>query len=122
VRRKQKNYSLNLSYPAFISFSAGIYKIRVGSFTTLALASSAAKSFTTSSGLTATAVGNESNTFTVVDMNTGKIVFEFCPVSINTFSIKPIATGSQKTKIKNASTYYYGDFEFFKNSLENLIL
>lgn len=118
---QSKINSLGLSSTAFITYTGGAYKIRVGNYSTLSTASTAAKNFS-SSTITAAAVGNEANTFTVVDMNTGKIVFEFCPTSINTFAVKPKAISSEKTKIKNGGTNYYGDFEFFKNSLGKLNL
>jgi len=93
-------------HEAFVACQGGNYVVRVGHYTNLAAANSAAQ--TANFGVTAIAMGNGATTITIVDTVTGTILFEFD----GTLGILPVGTETQ-TWFKGNK--YYGGFEYSRN-------
>lgn len=94
-------------HEAFPAWQNGCYVVRVGHYTNLAAANSAAQ--TNAVGEAAIAMGNSPTTITVVNTVSGKILFELD----GTLGISPRGTNTV-TWFKGYK--YYGGFEYSRNS------
>lgn len=97
----------------FLAYANGQYSVRVGAYATRAEAEQKTSEFASAlSGLSPSAVGEEYNGYTLVDMNTGEICFE---VTLNEYypAIYPIQkTGESFQFIKTTGIYYPGALEY----------
>lgn len=94
-------------HAAFPAWQNGRFVVRVGHYTNLAAANSAAQS--NAIGTPAIAMGNAATTITVVNTVSGKILFEFD----GTLGIKPLG----EVPITWFKGYkYYGGFEYSRNA------
>lgn len=98
----------------FIAFVGGKWRVRIGNYPGAKEAENAISTVSSVIGeKPLQAVGGSRTGYTVVDMNTGNIVFEFNSGSLKqALAVRAKKVGDQPTKLKNGSTYYYGDFEF----------
>lgn len=94
-------------HDAFAAWQNGEYVVRVGNYTNLAAANSAAQTVNLGEG--AAAMGNGATTITVVDTVTGSILFEFD----GTLGIAPVGN-APITWFKGYK--YYGSFEYSRNA------
>lgn len=99
---------------AFVAWVGGCYRVRVGSYLSADAANNSAGNLSPAlAGQPLAVVGGSPTCLTVVDMNTGKIVFEFDNLGSNAaLAVKARPVMGQQPTLKNGSTYYYGDFEF----------
>jgi len=103
----------------FVAWSDGKYVLRGDYFSSLDNASAACQSVADRCGYSARAVGAGANTLTVINMNTGEILFEYYDTASRALAVRPQGGGRSET-MKNASSYYYGAFEFFRQGDGNI--
>lgn len=98
----------------FVTYFDEVYRVRIGSFSSLDAATNAIPEISSVlNGQPLAAVGGSPTGYTIVDMNTGKIIFEFDSKNSNiALAVRAQKVSSQSPMLKNGSTYYYGDFEF----------
>lgn len=102
-------------YVCFAACTDGGLKARVGSFAAGTDATALKEELAGKLEVPVKVVGERETTFTVVDMNSGVILFEFDDASQDGFAVRPKETGGGAPQMKNGSKYYYGDFEFRRN-------
>ena len=114
------NYKKHLTNTnIFVAYVDSIYKLRVGEYTSEKNAINAITSVKKALSINTnpTVVGEISNVITVVNMNTGSVMFEFdCSSSSGkTFAVKPRQKAGEATAyLKHGNDFYRGYFEYKK--------
>ncbi|MBR2742228.1 MAG: SpoIID/LytB domain-containing protein [Clostridia bacterium] len=118
-----QNEAYNAAAPlgGFVAYVDGAYRARFGSFTTINAANDAAAEYTENTGVGSSGAGGTAYGFSVIDMNTQKIIFELEINGVNSFYLSPANHGT-KPKMKNGSTEYFGSFLMYRNSSGKLNL
>ena len=107
--------SSSTGLPAFPAYISGDYRVRIGTYTTIDSANSAAASL----GLQgASGTGGSATCYTVVVTSTGQILFELDCGSSATLAINP--TGADDTETWFKGYKYAGAFEYRRNSGSDL--
>lgn len=102
-----------LASNSFPAYSNGTYRLRIGSYATAQAASDAIPEIAAQlpDPEQLQVVGENSRCLTVVNMNTGDILYEFEDAT-HWPAAMPIQQGGDQIMIKNGSIRYYGAFEY----------
>jgi hypothetical protein len=73
---------LDAGYIAFSSYENGVYRVRIGQYTSADSARGAMSAVADKLGVKLQVVGNRGEAVTVIDMDTGKIIFEQFPPTL----------------------------------------
>lgn len=106
----------------FTAYADGKYYVRIGAFETAEQASAAAAEFSAVAGEQLGTAGGDKNCFTIIDMNTGEIIFEVTFTAAYP-AVYPIQKeGESYVFLKNGTTRYPGAFEFKRLTGSNVSL
>jgi stage II sporulation protein D len=114
-----KNAGFNKS---FIAYTQNGLVVRCGMYSSKSEAENACASISNLIGVPAYAAGGMVNTYTVADMNSGEIVFEFDGNSTVKLALKGIQNGNGAPQLKTGTKTYLGNFEFLINENKNITL
>jgi len=115
----------NMGYMAFPAYTGTSYKLRVGAYSSAEEAATEMSYVSNAVGQNVSIVGEKSNVITVVNMNTGDIIFEFdCDNAYGyTFAARPqYQPDAEFSTMKHGSYRYRGTFEYqLKSGKINLV-